>query len=60
MPFQISFLEKASNVIQSVDFIENMKEMERFDEISKEFLDMKAMLRFEASATRKVSIKTVT
>ena len=35
-----------------MDFIENMKEMERFDEITKEFQSMKTGIRFEASPTR--------
>ena len=42
------------NIIQSVDFVENFKEMERFDEISKEWNEMKSAIRFEPSAVRKI------
>ena len=41
------YSDKLTNIIQTVDFIENMKDMERFDEISKEFLEMKSSIRFE-------------
>lgn len=41
--------EKVTNIIQRVDFIENMKDMERFDEIAKEFVELKSSIRFEAS-----------
>ena len=43
----IFFSDKLTNIIQTVDFIENMKDMERFDEISKEFLELKSSIRFE-------------
>ena len=44
-----------SNIIQSVDFVENMKDMERFDEIAKEFVELKSSIRFEPSATSQMA-----
>ena len=44
-----------SNIIQSVDFVENMKDMERFDEIAKEFLELKSSIRFEPSQTAQLA-----
>ena len=48
-------LEKITNIIQSVDFVENMKDMERFDEIAKEFVELKTSIRFEPSSTAQLA-----